>query len=180
MNSTNNYGELIDSSTVRFERMLAGPIDRVWSYLTDGEKRAKWLAGGDTEPREGGQIELHFHHASLSNKTDIEKPAKYADMPEEVRFSGTVTRYEPPNIFAHTWEWENECTEVCYELEECGDAVRLVLTHRKLDSREDKLNVSTGWHTHLDILCEVLEGREPEAFWKRHTPLEAEYDQRLE
>ena len=36
----NDYGELLDENTVRFERLLPGPIERVWSYLTEGEKRA--------------------------------------------------------------------------------------------------------------------------------------------
>ena len=43
----NNYGELLDESTVRFERMLPGPIERVWSFIVDSDKRKKWLCGGD-------------------------------------------------------------------------------------------------------------------------------------
>ena len=39
------YGERVDDSTVRFERMLPGPIERVWEYLTDSDKRA--TAGAD-------------------------------------------------------------------------------------------------------------------------------------
>ena len=42
-----------------------------------------------------------------------------------------------------------------------------------------RLRVCGGWHTHLDILVDVLEGREPKAFWKTHTALEAEYGKRL-
>ena len=34
------YGERIDETTVRFVRILPGPIERVWDYLTDaGEAR---------------------------------------------------------------------------------------------------------------------------------------------
>ena len=42
----NDYGELLDDHTVRFERILPGPVDRVWSYLTESDKRARWLCGG--------------------------------------------------------------------------------------------------------------------------------------
>ena len=49
------YGERIDETTVRFERMLPGPIERVWEYLTDAEKRATWLCGGETESQVGGK-----------------------------------------------------------------------------------------------------------------------------
>lgn len=173
------YGEHIDSTTVRFERLLPGPIERVWSYLVDSDKRSSWLCGGETELKVGGHVDMHFHNASLSNAQDIPPPEKYKDMPEKVSFGGHVTRCEPPHVLAHTWEFENEASEVCYELAEEGDKVRLVLTHRKLDTKETVLSVSGGWHTHLDILVDVLEGREPRPFWKAHTEIEARYAERL-
>jgi uncharacterized protein YndB with AHSA1/START domain len=173
------YGERIDDTTVRFERLLPGPIERVWDYLTDGDKRATWLCGGKTELRVGGKVEMHFHNASLSRQPDIHPPEKYSDLPERPSFSGRVTRCEPPRLLAHTWDFENDHSEVCYELEEAGDKVRLVLTHRKLATRDEIISASGGWHTHLDILEDVLGGREPKAFWKTHTPLEAEYERRF-
>jgi uncharacterized protein YndB with AHSA1/START domain len=174
-----DYGELLDANTVRFERLLPGPIERVWSYLVEGDKRAKWLCGGNTDSSVGGKVEMHFHNASLSSQPDIERPEKYKDMPEKVSFSGTVTRYEPPHVLAHTWDFEDESSEVCYELEDLGEHVRLVLTHMRLTTDNEVRSVSGGWHAHLDILVDVLEGREPRPFWKTHTPLEAEYERRL-
>lgn len=172
------YGERLDRSTVRFERELPGPIERVWQYLTESDKRARWLASGDTELEIGGKVELHFRNASLSTQPDIDPPQKYGDMPETVSFSGNVTRCEPPRLLAHTWDFGDEHSEVTYELEEQGDKVRLVLTHRKLASDDEVLSVSGGWHTHLDILADVLEGKDPRAFWKTHTAYEAEYERR--
>ena len=122
---------------------------------------------------------MHFHNASLSRQPDIDPPEKYSDLPERPSYSGRVTRCEPPRLLAHTWDFENDHSEVCYELEEAGDKVRLVLTHRKLASRDEIISASGGWHTHLDILEDVLGGREPRAFWKTHTPLEADYEQRF-
>ncbi|HUK06032.1 MAG TPA: SRPBCC domain-containing protein, partial [Burkholderiales bacterium] len=49
---------LIQPSTIRFERLLPGPIERVWEYLTVSEKRAAWLAAGEFDLRVGGRIEL--------------------------------------------------------------------------------------------------------------------------
>lgn len=174
----NKYCELIDASTVRIERLLPGPIERVWSFLVEGDKRAKWLCGGSTELNVGGHFEMHFRNASLSSAEDIKPPGKYKDMPEVISFTGTVTRCEPPHVLAHTWDFD-DASEVRYELEEQGDKVRLVLTHRKLPSK-DITGASGGWHTHLDILVAVLEGREPLPFWKTHTKLEAEYEQRYD
>ena len=71
----NDYGELLDAETVRFERLLPGPIERVWSYLTESDKRAQWLCGGETDANIGGNVDMHFHNASLSSQ-DIERPAK--------------------------------------------------------------------------------------------------------
>ena len=131
------------------------------------------------ELRGGGKVEMHFHNASLSSQADIDPPEKYRDLPEKMSFGGTMTQCEPPRLLAYTWDFEDEPSEVCYELQEAGDRVRLVLTHRKLTSHDEIISASGGWHTHLDILEDVLNGREPQAFWKAHTPLEAEYERRF-
>lgn len=176
---TEKYGELIDDSTVRFERLLPGPIERIWQYLVDSDKRAKWLCRGDTVLEVGGRVDMQFHNASLSPAPDIEPPEKYRDMPEKLNFSGTVMRCEPPHLLEHTWDFENDQSEICYELEQVGNMVRLVLTHRRLASKDEITSVCGGWHTHLAILEAVLEGSEPPAFWKTHTPIEAAYLERL-
>lgn len=173
------YGELLDKSTVRFERILPGPIERVWSYIVESEKRRKWLCAGDIGAGDGANVDMHFHNESLSRSEDIEIPEKYAHMPREMSFSGTVTQWDPPHAVAHTWNFEDESSEVCYELEEVGDKVRLVLTHRKLETPRTVLDVSAGWHTHLDILVDVLGEQEPKPFWKTHSALEDEYTERL-
>jgi len=173
-----NYGERIDDTTVRFERLLPGPLERIWEYLTDSDKRGSWFASGKTELEVGGKTEMHFHNSSLSSQPDIDPPEKYKDMPEEMSFGGTVTRCNPPYLIAYTWDFEDGQSEVSFELQEKGDKVRLVLTHRRLSSLDEVLSVSGGWHTHLDILEDVLEGREPQAFWKMHAPLDAEYERR--
>ena len=173
------YGELVDENTVRFERLLPGPIERVWSYLTVDEKRARWLCGGDVETRNGGHVDMHFHNVSLSCDEDIPRPEKYRDRPEKMSFAGRVVRCEPPNILQHTWEFGDEHSEVCYELTEQDDKVKLVLTHRRLDTSDIVLSVSTGWHTHLNLLVDVLEGSSPRPFYKMQLQYESEYGDRL-
>lgn len=177
----NDYGELLDERTVRFERLLPGPIERVWRYLTESDKRALWLCGGDVETAVGGHVDMHFHNISLSESSDgdISRPEKYRDMPLRMSFTGEVTRCEPPHLLQHTWEFEDENSEVCYELSEEGDHVRLVLTHRRLDTKDVVLSVSGGWHTHLNILVDVLNGDTPRPFYKMQARFEAEYAKRL-
>lgn len=174
----NEYGELLDESTVKFERLLSGPIDRVWSFLTESDKRAQWLCGGDVETTTNGHVDMHFNNVSLSSDEDIPRPEKYKDRPEKISFTGSVTRCEPPNILEHTWEFDGESSLVCYELEERGDKVRLVLTHRRLESADSVLSVSGGWHTHLNVLVDVLGGGKPRPFYKMQLQYESEYSER--
>ena len=176
------YGELIAPDTVQFKRLLPGTIDRVWSYLVEGDKRAKWLAGGDTEERVGGHVDLHFDNNSLSHLPDDPPPEKYKDMPEQVSYPGTVTQCEPKTLLAHTWLGDgdgDEESEVTYELEQHDDRVLLTLTHRRIVGRDRLTGVCGGWHTHLDILADVLADNEPQPFWRTFTSLEAEYDSLL-
>ena len=174
----NDYGELLDDSTVRFERLLPGPIEHVWAYLTESDKRAQWLCGGDVENAIDGRVDMHFHNVTLSGDDDIPRPEKFKDMPEKISFSGSVTRCEPPRVLEHTWEFGDENSLVCYELSEQGDKVKLVLTHRRLESPKIVLDVSGGWHTHLNILVDVLEKRKLRPFYKMQQQFEAEYGER--
>lgn len=175
------HGVLLGTDGIRFERRLAGPIERVWAYLTDSEKRARWLASGAVESRVGGRVEHLFRNAALTPHED-RPPEKYANLEPEVRMDeGRVTAWEPPNLLAYTWPSEGGGPgEVRFELSPDGDGVLLVLTHRGLGSRDQRVGVAGGWHTHLDILVDVLDGRVPaEGFWARHTRLESEYGERI-
>ncbi|MCC8364383.1 SRPBCC family protein [Lysobacter sp. A6] len=177
--ATGDYAQPLSADTVRIERTLPGPIERVWAYLVDPALRALWLATGDIEPRVGGRVEHVWHNNALTDNDDP-APQKYAHIAEEARMQGRVTVFDPPRTLAYTWgEVEAESSEVRYELTAQGDDVRLVLTHRRLASRVVMLSVAAGWHTHLDILVARLEGSTPEGFWRRHTRLESEYDKRL-
>lgn len=175
----NEYGELLDDSTVRFERLLPGPIEHVWRYLTESDLRAQWLCGGDVETAVDGRVDMHFHNVTLSSEDDIPRPAKFREMPEKMSFAGTVTRCEPPSLLEHTWEFNDENSLVRYELSEQDDKVLLVLTHRRLETPQIVLDVSGGWHTHLNILEDVLEHRALRPFYRMQQEYEAEYRERL-
>lgn len=174
-----DYGTMLDKSTIRFERLLPGPIERVWRYIVESDKRKQWLCAGDIGAGNGARVQMVFRNESLSSARDIPRPDRYRDMPDVPTFTGTVTRWDPPNAVTHTWDFGEEASEVSYELERVGDKVRLVLTHRRLDTSDTVLSVSAGWHTHLGILVDVLEGHEPKPFWKTHEAFAAEYEKRL-
>ena len=171
-----NYGKIIAPHTIRFERLLPGPIERVWAYLTESEKRAKWLASGNMDLRVGGDVDLFWLHSTL-DAAPSETPEKYAC---GHTMKAKITRCEPPHVLGFSWGMRAEAlSEVVFELSEKGKDVLLVLTHHRLPDHKDLLGVSGGWHSHLDILVEHLNGRIAPAFWAKHDVLNAEYAVRL-
>lgn len=175
----NEYGVVEGGNSLRFERTLPGPIDRIWSYLTEGELRAKWLAGGSTESRVGGEVRLEFDHARLTPHDDP-TPGRFADQQGGAVQTGKVLRYEPPHVLAYTWEeGDGAVSEVTFELTPKGDDVLLVLTHARVGDRRTLVMTSGGWHAHLDILAAKLKDETPGPFWAAYERLEADYEARL-
>lgn len=178
--ASSDYGTVTAAGTVRLERLLPGPIERLWEYLTVSEKRALWLAGGPTELRDGGTVELSFHNERLGAPGDP-PPAKYAEVAGTGRVLGTVTVCEPPRRLAFTWQNEpaEDSSEVSFTLTPQGDQVLLEVVHRRLAHRGDVVSVSAGWHAHLQLLRQHLEAAPLASFWALHTRLEADYEQRI-
>lgn len=169
-----HFGRITEPGCIVFTRLLPGPVERVWAYLTESEKRAKWLASGETELKAGGTATFHFKHSDLSD-VDDPIPEKYKDMENGAGFSGRVLQVDPHRLLSYTWgEDSPEASEVTFELKQQGENVLLTLTHRKLKKGE-MVSVGSGWHTHLAILSDRLEGKSPKGFWKTHSELEPTY-----
>jgi len=166
---------LVQPGTVKLERLLPGPVERVWAYLTDSRKRALWFAGGELDLRVGGRVELVFNHDQLSHeKTPPEKKALSG-----ARFEGTIKRLEPMRVLAYTWKWQDDEHLITFELSPRGKDVLLVITHSGLRDRALSASVAGGWDTHSGILADILNGAEPRPFWSTHAKLESEYAARL-
>ncbi len=164
---TELHARRIAPKTIRMERLLPGPIDRVWSFIADGEKRAKWFAGGPLEPRVGGTLDWTFDHAALSDEK--ETPEKHKGS-IGYRFLAKVARWEPPHVFA--WQWGEEF--VTFELKEQGDRVLMIITHEFV-LEESQADVSAAWEAHTGVLDDVLSARKPRGFWSAHERYDAEY-----
>ncbi len=171
--NNDDHGKFSGPGEVRLVRLLPGPIERVWDYLTDPGKRARWFAGGPMELKPGGKYKLHFHHKNLS--PDEVPPEQYKKVHNTgVSFDGRVLRCEPPRLLAYTFDDESDVT---FELTPQGGKVLLVLTHRSRGSDIPELsNYASGWHTHFSILIALLEGAPCPPFWATHARLKAEYE----
>ncbi|MBN7796204.1 SRPBCC family protein [Parahaliea mediterranea] len=166
------YGEVVEPATLKINRLLPGPIERVWSYLTEGDLRRLWLAAGDMEMAVGASFELIWRNDELTNPPG-RRPENYG---EEHRMQSRITELEPPRKLSFTW---SDAGEVTFELEPRGAEVLLTIIHHRVIERSTLLSVSTGWHAHLDILAARLRGEDPAPFWDRVDELKAEYHRRL-
>ena len=174
--TVNEYGVLSEPRALRFERLLPGPIERVWAYLTEPEMRAKWLAAGPMEPFVGGKVDLVFRHDDLSPVKE-ERPERFKE--EEHLSKGRVTRYDPPRLLAMTWGGAPDASEVTFELTPREGEILLVVTHRKLANRAEMIDTAGGWHTHLATLAPQTTGRTPRPFWSTWAGIKDEYERRL-
>lgn len=169
------YGTVLSPTEVRFERLLPGPIETVWDYLTDSERRGEWFASGPMDLRVGGKIRFRFKHSDLSpNKAP--PPDRFKEMDGTGHeSSGEITELDPPRHLAFMWG----NSEVVFDLETQGDKVLLTLTHRRLPSREEMVGVMGGWHAHLAILVDKANGRTPRPFWDVWRATDGVYDKRV-
>jgi uncharacterized protein YndB with AHSA1/START domain len=167
-----NKGAIIAPGTVRFERRFNAPVYEMWSWLTESEKRGKWLAKGEMELFEGGMVNLQFLHSELSPLPGG-PPEKYKAMESGHAFTGKMLKIDPPHLLSFTWDGGSEVT---FELKASGKDTLLTITHRLLPTDKDaRSSVLGGWHTHLDILAARLRGEIPPNFWALHTALESDY-----
>ncbi|MGV3617223.1 MAG: SRPBCC family protein [Fimbriimonas sp.] len=173
------YGTIVGPRDVELRRVLPGPIERVWAYLTDSAKRGTWLGTGKMDLRVGGRVELVFRHANLSSQP-APTPERFRHVSEGTSLYGRITRCQPPYALSYTWGGEHEeSSEVSFDLTPQGDEVLLVLTHRRLANRPEMSNVATGWHTHLQFLADALQGATTPSFWTRFLSNEQEYERRF-
>lgn len=173
MKANDQLGTFTGPGEVRLVRTLPGPIERIWEYLTDPVKRARWFAGGPMEPKQGGKMELFFQHKNLvPGETP---PEQYKDVHESgFKMPGTVLRWEPPRVLSYTFD---EDSDVTFELTPQGKDVVLVLTHRARGEDIPSLTgYASGWHTHFALLIALLEGVPPSPFWAMHQRLKVEYE----
>lgn len=176
MTTKHGLGQLIEPGTLRMERTLPAPIERVWTYLTDPDKRATWLAGGTMTQEIGGVFELRFEHTRL---TDEEAPERFAGYRKPHLQQSRLVRIEPPTLLTISWDEGPAPSEVTFELTPEGNSTRLVLTHRRLANRKETLSVAGGWHAHLDVLIDVLQGGKPQGFWTNLEAVEKAYEMHI-
>jgi uncharacterized protein YndB with AHSA1/START domain len=150
--------------TIRLERVLDAPVEKVWRYLTEAELRGQWFMGG-TDAKPGGEFELIVDHDKLSDEV-VPYPESYAEF-KGAKITEKVLRFDPPRLLETTFQGGKNGI-VTYELFPEGDRTRLVLTHGGIQSPVGAQDFGSGWNSHLTVLAERLAGRSVKDFWALH------------
>ena len=132
---------------VRFDRLLPGPAETVWSALTDTRWLPGWYGTGVIEPQVGGKVELMGGH-----------------------IKGLVTQWQPLQKLAYTWNVFNPGDTVSpypesylnLSLSPKDSEIILTLEHLPVLERFVRLN-AMGWHTYLDMVEAAVRGQPVES-----------------
>jgi len=163
--------DLQTAPEIRLERLLDAPVETVWEWLVDSEKRGRWFAAGEMEQRVGGDLELIFDHDNLS-ADDVPYPPDYAKY-KGLKAQEKIVRFDPPHLLAFTFEGENKGIAE-FALFPEGERTRLVLTHTGV-TQPSRAGTGAGWYSHLAVLEARLAGREVRDFWALHKQSEAAF-----
>ncbi|WP_293702211.1 SRPBCC family protein [Sphingopyxis sp. UBA6734] len=170
--TADNYGVVSEDATLTLERLLPGPIDRIWSYLVDSDLRRQWLAAGAMEEKVGAAVELVWRNDELTDP-----PGTRPDgMGDEHRMTCEVLECDAPHRLAISW---GSTGGVTFTLREQGDEVLLTITHHRVTDPAVLLNVSAGWHSHVDVLEAKLRGTAATPHWVNFVRLRGDYMGRL-
>jgi uncharacterized protein YndB with AHSA1/START domain len=147
-------GVLRDLHTVEFKRLIPGPIELAWDYLTKRELLKTWFADVTIEARLGGAVGITFDSDTCGGCS--------------AGVRGVVREFRKPHVIAFTWiqlhaqpdgslQDEDE-GEVRFELAERGDKVLLTLLHSRLPT-DELISHSAGWHAYLQNLESLMTER---------------------
>ncbi|MCG2841977.1 SRPBCC family protein [Sandaracinobacter sp. RS1-74] len=168
--------DVVTAQSLRFERLLDAPVEKVWQFLVDPDLRGRWFMGGPTEARPGGRITMTMHHDRLSDET-VPTPERYRPYLGQ-SWEERIIRCEAPHLLTIGWE-DGAAGEVTFELHAQEGKTRLILTHSGLRGRADAANFGGGWHSHLAALERRVRGEGVADFWALHAAAEAEMQRLL-
>jgi uncharacterized protein YndB with AHSA1/START domain len=140
-----SYETIDGRPALRFQRLLAHPVDAVWRAITEPAELERWFPSQiDGDVRVGGELTFSFREQPLQ------------DAP--VTMTGHVTDLDPPRLFAFYWGDD----QLRFELEaaESGAATDLRFTVL-LDAEDKAARDASGWHQCLDALAAALDGGDP-------------------
>jgi uncharacterized protein YndB with AHSA1/START domain len=132
--------------TLRFERRLAHPVEKVWMAITDPAELTHWFPqdlDGSFAP--GARLRFVFRG---------EPPTLGGEVIED--FKGEVLEIDPPRMVAYSWGEDI----LRWTLTPDGDGCLLVFTDT-IGELGKAARDGAGWHVCLDALGARLDGSPP-------------------
>jgi uncharacterized protein YndB with AHSA1/START domain len=138
-------------ATLRFERRIPHPQERVWQAITDPDELKEWFpAAVIYEPRVGAPMQFDFGGAAGQ---DV--------------WPGEVVAWNPPRAFAFRWGED----ELRFELSPVDDGTLLVFTHSFEHQPGKAARDAAGWEACFEAFDALLQAapRRPGDFdWAGH------------
>jgi uncharacterized protein YndB with AHSA1/START domain len=137
-----------ESLTLKLERLIAAPPDRVFAAWTQPELLAQWsspqgisIDGGELDLRVGGHWRVTMHGADGGTREAF----------------GTYREIVAPSrlVYTHAWHVGGGTTPVTLltvEFRAEGTSTRLVLTQTGFESAESRDGHRIGWSSSIDNL----------------------------
>ena len=136
--------------SVEREVRIAAGRERVWQFLVDPERAARWMGvAAHFDLRPGGRYEVEVLPGLVA--------------------AGTFIEIDAPRRLVHTWGWElgvegpvpPGSTMVVIDLLAESGGTRMRLSHRDLPSIATAGSHSRGWAHYLPRLAEIAAGGKP-------------------
>lgn len=147
-------GEIVRHSngatSLRFERELARPPERVWRALTESDQLRHWMPCDIVRLREAG--------AEVTAPFWDDVVAKYGI--EDTVLTGRIVTWRLPSTLA--WEWDDEL--LTYQLEPTPTGTQLKLNIDLGSKGPDVHLVAAGYHICLNQLCALVDTGEAPPF----------------
>jgi uncharacterized protein YndB with AHSA1/START domain len=156
--------------TLRFERRLAHPPEKVWRTLTDNAELMHWFPAQIRGARQqGAKLRFVFQEES-GPPLDSEMKAvaaagheAYQGSEGDAAMDGKMTVFDPPRTLEYTWGDE----VLRWELQPRDGITLLVFTHTFEEEAKSARDAS-GWDVCLSSLERRLAGLQPEPFTMEH------------
>lgn len=131
-----------DGYQVVLERRFPVSVSKLWNAITDPKIMTLWFMDVSLELKAGGRMEFRWNDEAKTVMT------------------GKVVRVEHEKVFEYLWENEDGPDECAlWEVSADGPSGSILkLTYSRVSDKYG-VSVAAGWHTYLDHLLEVLNGR---------------------
>lgn len=137
---------------LRIERLIAAPLEQVFSFWTDPKLLVKWWGPeGFDIPVSAFDLRVGGHWT-----TTMRRPDK-----SEATVSGVYRKIEPPRRLEFTWAWNDDKgqrgheTVVTITCDTAPGGTRLVLLQREFQTKESRDQHNDGWSSSFNKLARM-------------------------